>query len=59
MPKFIVGLWMDGYDTEEEMEEACEEFIHEQLNFAASYVQIIKIEESEYEKAFKKAFGND
>ena len=44
MPKFIVELWLDGYETEEEMEAACEEFIYEQLNFAASSVEITRIE---------------
>lgn len=45
MPKFIVDLWLDGYDTEEEMVKACEEFIYEQLNMTASSVKIKKIEE--------------
>jgi hypothetical protein len=44
MPKFIVDLWLDGYDTEEEMNDACEQFIHEQLNFTASSVKIKRIE---------------
>ena len=44
MPKFIVELWLDGYDTEEEMEEACAEFIYEQLNFSASSVKITKLD---------------
>jgi len=48
MPKFIVDLWMDGYDTEEEMIEACEEFIYEQLNFTASSVKIERIEEDTF-----------
>lgn len=45
MPRFIVDLWLDGYDTEEEMIDACEEFIYEQLNFSASNVKIKKIDE--------------
>lgn len=44
MPKFIVELWLDGYETEEAMEAACEEFILEQLNFSASDVKVTKIE---------------
>jgi len=40
MPRFIVDLWLDGYDTEEEMISACEEFIYEQLTFTASSVKI-------------------
>jgi hypothetical protein len=45
MPKFIVDLWLDGYDTEEEMIDACQEFIYEQLDFSASSVKIELIEE--------------
>ena len=45
MPRFIVDLWLDGYDTEKEMIDACEEFIYEQLNFTASSVKIELIEE--------------
>lgn len=40
MPEYIVNLWLDGYDTEEQMEEACDEFIYEQLNFTASSVRV-------------------
>ncbi len=43
MPKFIVDLWLDGYDTEEEMEKACAEFIYDQLNFAGSGVTVVKL----------------
>jgi hypothetical protein len=49
MAKFLVDLWLDGYDTEEEMEEACAEFIYQQLNMTASSVKIEKIEEDEHE----------
>ena len=45
MSRFIVDIWLDGYDTEEEMIDACEEFIYEQLNFSASNVKIEKIDE--------------
>jgi hypothetical protein len=47
MPKFVVDLWLDGYETEEEMTAACEEFIYEQLNFAASSVKITLLEDTE------------
>jgi len=47
MAKFIVDLYLDGYDTEEEMEAACEEFIYEQLNFSGSSVKVTKIEDDE------------
>jgi hypothetical protein len=42
MPKFLIELCMDGYETEAEMVEACEEFIYEQLNFSASSVKILE-----------------
>ena len=45
MPKFVVDLWLDGYDTEEEMAAACKVFIYEQLNFAGSGVEITQINE--------------
>lgn len=47
MPRFIVDLWLDGYDTEEEMIDACKEFIYEQLNFTASCVKIEMIDEAQ------------
>jgi hypothetical protein len=43
MPKFIVDLWLDGYESEEEMALACEEFIEDQLNFTASFVKVTRI----------------
>lgn len=45
MAKFIVDLWLDGYDTEEDMTAACEEFIYQQLNFSGSGVKITKLVE--------------
>ena len=38
--KFIVDLWLDGYDSEEDMEKACIEFIKESLDFSASSVSV-------------------
>ena len=49
MPKFIVELWLDGYETEKEMEDACEEFIYDQLNFTASCVKIERIKDPDHE----------
>jgi len=40
--EFIVDLWLDGHETEEEMEKACIEFMDEQLNITASSVSIVK-----------------
>ena len=45
MAKFIIDFWLDGYDSEEEMIEACEEYILESLNSAASSITIIKVDE--------------
>ena len=42
MPKFIVDLWLDGYDNEEEMEQACLEFLEDTLNFSGSCVEVTK-----------------
>jgi hypothetical protein len=50
MPKFLVDLWLDGYETEEELESACECFINEQLDFSASSVKVTMITEEQYEK---------
>jgi len=47
MPKFIVDLWLDGYESEEDMREACEEFIYDQLNMTASSVSIKPMKEDE------------
>ena len=47
MTKFIVDLWLDGYETEEEHDAACKDFIYEQLNFSASSVDIIEMEDKD------------
>lgn len=47
MAKFIVELWLDGYETKKEHDEACIEFIEEQLNMTASSVKVIQIENDE------------
>lgn len=47
MPRYIVDLWLDGYETEEEVEEACDEFLYEQLNMTASSVTFRKINDSD------------
>ena len=47
MAKFLVDLWLDGYDTEEEMVAACEEFIQEQLDTTASSVHVQRYVEQE------------
>jgi hypothetical protein len=47
MAKFLVDLWMDGYKSEKEMIEACEEFIKEQLDFSASSVDVSLLTDKE------------
>jgi hypothetical protein len=47
MGKYIVELWLDGYDSEEEREIAELEFIKEQLDFSGSSVKVTKIEDSD------------
>lgn len=51
MPKFIIDLWLDGYENEEEMKDACFEFIDDQLNMTASSIKMIgQIKEQEESK---------
>lgn len=42
--KFLIDLNMDGYLSREEEQEACKEFILDQLDFSASYVKILWME---------------
>jgi|GEM_PF-2580928 len=48
--KFVIDLYLDGYDTEEEMEEACREFMKEQLDFSASSVKIEEYKGCQYKE---------
>ena len=43
--RILIDLYLDGYDSEEEMEEACTEYILESLDFSASSVKIISIDQ--------------
>lgn len=43
--KFIVDLWLDGYEDEAESDKAAEEFIYDQLNFTASAVKIGRLDD--------------
>ena len=45
MPQFLVDLWLDGYNNEKDMEDACIEFIEQELTMASSSVQITQIKE--------------
>jgi len=44
MARFILDLWLDGYENEKDMEEACHEFIYDQLNMTASGVTFRQLE---------------
>lgn len=43
MSKYIIDLWLDGYENEEDRSKAEKEFIYEQLNMTASGVEIQEI----------------
>ena len=47
MPKYLVDLGLDGYDSREEERVACDAFLKEQLDFSASSVHAERIEEIE------------
>lgn len=59
MPLFVIDLYLDGYDTEEEMEKACVEFIKESLDFSASSVDVLKIEKSALLESLYYAIGKN
>ena len=42
--KFLIELWADGYENEDELRDACVEFIDVQLNSAATSVRILQID---------------
>lgn len=43
--KIIIDLHLDGYDTKEEHDKACLEWVYEQLNFCGSCVDVISLED--------------
>jgi hypothetical protein len=45
MSKFLVELWLDGYEDESERTAAELEFIKEQLDFSASSVKVTLLPE--------------
>jgi len=49
MPKFEVELWLDGYDSFDDMLEACKELIYDELNMTASSVKVKLIDEQREE----------
>lgn len=44
--EYIVGLWLDGYQTEEDEEEACMIFMESRLSHLGSYKFISKVHEN-------------
>lgn len=57
MPTFIVKLWLDGYETEEEMTEACEELIDDSLNMTASSLRFKLLTEEQEKEVEKIVWG--
>lgn len=45
MPHFIVEMYLDGYETEEEARDACVVFMKQELDMTASSVEITPIPE--------------
>jgi hypothetical protein len=43
MAKFLIELFLDGYNSEDEMIEACKSFIEDSLNMSASSIKILKV----------------
>lgn len=43
--KFIVDLWLDGCENEEDMKKACIQFIEESLDFSGSSVRSVEVYE--------------
>jgi hypothetical protein len=39
--KMLIEFWMDGYDTPEEMREACMDYVKEELDMTASSIEIL------------------
>lgn len=54
MPRFIVDLWLDGYDTDEEVAAACEEFILDSLDISAASVKVTRIPDEDLTKAIEE-----
>lgn len=55
MARFLVDLWLDGYDTDQEADSACEAFIFENLDFSASSVKVTRISDEVYDEAMKRS----
>ena len=44
--RFIIDLSLDGYDSQKHHDEACKEFVEDQLNITASSVKVTEIPSS-------------
>jgi len=55
MARFIVDLWLDGYDTDQEADSAAETFIVENLDFSASSVKVTRISDDLYDEVLKRS----
>lgn len=53
MPKFIVDFWMDGYDSEKEMEAQCADCIFDALDSSGTSVKVVKVGDCKGCKYFK------
>lgn len=45
--KFLIELYMDGYESQKDMKQACIEYIQDQLDFSAGSIKILWSEEVE------------
>ena len=54
MGKYVVDLWINGFDNEKDRENAELEFIEESLNMTSSSVSVQKLSKYENNKTNKK-----
>jgi hypothetical protein len=54
MPKYLLDIWLDGYNTPEEEKEACDNFIDEQLDITASSVTFKHLTETSQEPTIEQ-----
>ena len=48
--KVVLDMNLDGYESEDEEREAIKVFCEESLDFSASYVKVISIDDINYDK---------
>lgn len=59
MPIYLLDIWLDGYDNEEQMNNACDEFILNQLDITASSIRIKRLKNETIEDAIKGVKTNE